>query len=143
MIRRPPGSTRTDTLFPYTTLFRSQLQEYAQKALRDGLIRYDRGRGWSGPMRRVDVDGDGWQSALLMSNIGLDYEDWQAAIVAGVDGGTARLVFASGKTGDLPPGNGTKTVRGTGGAELARVAPRRHKRDQPTGKGRDLRRNDT
>src|SRR3546814_4512038 len=25
MIRRPPGSTRTDTLFPYTTLFRSQL----------------------------------------------------------------------------------------------------------------------
>src|SRR3546814_4425480 len=24
MIRRPPSSTRTDTLFPYTTLFRSQ-----------------------------------------------------------------------------------------------------------------------
>src|SRR3546814_19508795 len=23
MIRRPPGSTRTNTLFPYTTLFRS------------------------------------------------------------------------------------------------------------------------
>src|SRR3546814_12118761 len=23
IIRRPPGSTRTDTLFPYTTLFRS------------------------------------------------------------------------------------------------------------------------
>src|SRR3546814_18535395 len=26
MIRRPPRSTRTDTLFPYTTLFRSQEQ---------------------------------------------------------------------------------------------------------------------
>src|SRR3546814_3618278 len=26
MIRRPPRSTRTDTLFPYTTLFRSGLQ---------------------------------------------------------------------------------------------------------------------
>src|SRR3546814_15878565 len=26
MIRRPPRSTRTDTLFPYTTLFRSMLQ---------------------------------------------------------------------------------------------------------------------
>src|SRR3546814_14265427 len=25
MIRRPPGSTRTDTLFPYTTLFRSDV----------------------------------------------------------------------------------------------------------------------
>src|SRR3546814_15260767 len=26
MIRRPPRSTRTDTLFPYTTLFRSYCQ---------------------------------------------------------------------------------------------------------------------
>src|SRR3546814_3407749 len=28
MIRRPPRSTRTDTLFPYTTLFRSLLWDY-------------------------------------------------------------------------------------------------------------------
>src|SRR3546814_21087943 len=28
MIRRPPRSTRTDTLFPYTTLFRSNLGRY-------------------------------------------------------------------------------------------------------------------
>src|SRR3546814_2278704 len=29
MIRRPPRSTRTDTLFPYTTLFRSVLHALA------------------------------------------------------------------------------------------------------------------
>src|SRR3546814_12106167 len=29
MIRRPPRSTRTDTLFPYTTLFRSRAQPAA------------------------------------------------------------------------------------------------------------------
>src|SRR3546814_17932802 len=29
MIRRPPRSTRTDTLFPYTTLFRSSLEIWA------------------------------------------------------------------------------------------------------------------
>src|SRR3546814_11961208 len=28
MLRRPPRSTRTDTLFPYTTLFRSTLPPY-------------------------------------------------------------------------------------------------------------------
>src|SRR3546814_8137277 len=28
MLRRPPRSTRTDTLFPYTTLFRSQVGAY-------------------------------------------------------------------------------------------------------------------
>src|SRR3546814_14911610 len=32
MIRRPPRSTRTDTLFPYTTPFRSLLRETRQTA---------------------------------------------------------------------------------------------------------------
>src|SRR3546814_4894351 len=31
MIRRPPRSTRTDTLFPYTTLFRSRLSGLADQ----------------------------------------------------------------------------------------------------------------
>src|SRR3546814_6899094 len=31
MIRRPPRSTRTDTLFPYTTLFRSPISELSLK----------------------------------------------------------------------------------------------------------------
>src|SRR3546814_17865139 len=32
MIRRPPRSTRTDTLFPYTTLFRSLVQNRVSQA---------------------------------------------------------------------------------------------------------------
>src|SRR3546814_15245415 len=32
MIRRPPRSTRTDTLFPYTTLFRSTASGFAAMA---------------------------------------------------------------------------------------------------------------
>src|SRR3546814_3880965 len=32
MIRRPPRSTRTDTLFPYTTLFRSAIKGEARRA---------------------------------------------------------------------------------------------------------------
>src|SRR3546814_8889473 len=42
MIRRPPRSTRTDTLFPYTTLFRSHLQavalEEVELALHVGVV---------------------------------------------------------------------------------------------------------
>src|SRR3546814_7115953 len=37
MIRRPPRSTRTDTLFPYTTLFRSRVPSRSA----DGLRRQD------------------------------------------------------------------------------------------------------
>src|SRR3546814_20624480 len=33
MIRRPPRSTRTDTLFPYTTLFRSRLRNAPHRTL--------------------------------------------------------------------------------------------------------------
>src|SRR3546814_12426939 len=33
MIRRPPRSTRTDTLFPYTTLFRSMIRRTPAVAL--------------------------------------------------------------------------------------------------------------
>src|SRR3546814_17747902 len=40
MLRRPPISTRTDTLFPYTTLFRSacvQAMAYGMMAVDPGL----------------------------------------------------------------------------------------------------------
>src|SRR3546814_5660252 len=33
MIRRPPRSTRTDTLFPYTTLFRSAAAEHRTEVI--------------------------------------------------------------------------------------------------------------
>src|SRR3546814_20108143 len=39
MVRRPPRSTRTDTLFPYTTLFRSQLApQYAPAHRRSSIV---------------------------------------------------------------------------------------------------------
>src|SRR3546814_14029786 len=34
MIRRPPRSTRTETLFPYTTLFRSNARDAAKRNAR-------------------------------------------------------------------------------------------------------------
>src|SRR3546814_12447254 len=43
MIRRPPTSTRTDTLFPYTTLFRSYRPGHC--ALRDAKAGTERGQG--------------------------------------------------------------------------------------------------
>src|SRR3546814_19979350 len=44
MKRRPPGSTRTDTLFPYTTLFRSDPKELAEHLMLLDLGRNDVGR---------------------------------------------------------------------------------------------------
>src|SRR3546814_3972980 len=48
MIRRPPRSTRTDTLFPYTTLFRStdrrQLHSRSVRRSRHSCALHDRRR---------------------------------------------------------------------------------------------------
>src|SRR3546814_5673095 len=45
MIRRPPRSTRTDTLFPYTTLFRSHDPRAAgPPRLRPAAVEEDQGR---------------------------------------------------------------------------------------------------
>src|SRR3546814_13710038 len=40
MIRRPPRSTRTDTLFPYTTLFRSIVAQVSQNVFDTATGRY-------------------------------------------------------------------------------------------------------
>src|SRR3546814_5728023 len=39
MVRRPPRSTRTDTRFPYTTLFRSRVRADKPSSVLDGLRR--------------------------------------------------------------------------------------------------------
>src|SRR3546814_15434216 len=48
MIRRPPRSTRTDTLFPYTTLFRSEL-----RTLPRVVRRHHRIVGGKAPLRPI------------------------------------------------------------------------------------------
>src|SRR3546814_3070979 len=53
MIRRPPRSTRTDTLFPYTTLFRSYTHNLASAEIRE---LHDRSRATSRrPLDRQSV----------------------------------------------------------------------------------------
>src|SRR3546814_15290497 len=81
MIRRPPRSTRTDTLFPYTTLFRSK--EIEQCTRNDDLTGFqqtvfDVDLGAFPPMRSLLNDaeyrepaelGEGHQRAIGPDNI--------------------------------------------------------------------------
>src|SRR3546814_14730472 len=48
MIRRPPRSTRTDTLFPYTTLFRSYRSGAGNEVRHSRGLHLGEGRPWSG-----------------------------------------------------------------------------------------------
>src|SRR3546814_2671287 len=57
MIRRPPRSTRTDTLFPYTTLFRSFLTETAWHAdvILPSSAHAEKWGSFTNPNRQVQV----------------------------------------------------------------------------------------
>src|SRR3546814_2061206 len=57
MIRRPPRSTRTDTLFPYTTLFRSQPDHHGVPEADGAPL------AWQEPIlsrRETPLSGWGW-----------------------------------------------------------------------------------
>ena len=109
------------------TSYDLKLQQYAQTALRDGLLRYDRGRGWNGPLGHQDIAGDagpqsggqGWLQALVNTNIGLDYADWRAAIVTARNSDSASIGFADGSTGTLPKWAAQMPVRNKGGTAFA------------------------
>src|SRR3546814_4981361 len=68
MIRRPPRSTRTDTLFPYTTRFRSGeiLEDLADDALVGILGDLRRGRGIA-PRQRSEEHTSELQSLMRIS----------------------------------------------------------------------------
>src|SRR3546814_1497762 len=58
MIRRPPRSTRTDTLFPYTTLFRSPPWERNMRLLSTLLLCSASVAGLSTPAFAQDTDAE-------------------------------------------------------------------------------------
>src|SRR3546814_8625078 len=75
MIRRPPRSTRTDTLFPYTTLFRSELQRLLEGG--DRTLELEMGRNHI----RVKRDDVTFTSKLIDGR----FPDYEAVIPIGAD----------------------------------------------------------
>ena len=118
-----PHSVYAGGLWVRTSMDR-RVQEYAAAALRNGLLRFDSGRGWSGPLRHVELgEGGTWLGALLNTNIALDYSDWRAGIVIARDGDAWQLGFADGSTGTLPRGAAQMPVRGVGSPAFGAIKP--------------------
>ncbi|RDE05389.1 penicillin-binding protein 1A [Sphingomonas aracearum] len=92
-----------------------RIQKYAQDALRQGLLRFDRGRGWSGPIAHKEITAENWRGVFLNTNIALDYQDWRAAMVINKSRGEATIGFASGQTATMPRWAAQMPVRNVGG----------------------------
>ena len=104
------------------TSYDPALQKYTEDALRTGLMRYDGGRGWTGPIGAVEV-GPGWQGCLIAANLGGGFPDWRAALVLSKAESSASLGFADGKTGVLPAWGATMPKRRTAQTAFSAINP--------------------
>jgi len=79
-----------------------RLQEIATKALRNGLISFDRReRGWRGPVTRMTSFSD-WQKQLKRIAIPPGGEEWELAVVTGLTNTEAQIGLADDKRGSIP-----------------------------------------
>ena len=82
----------------------ARLQDAADKALRDGLVSYDRSRGgWRGAAGHIEAGGN-WLAHLEKAPMppGAATAGWQLAVVLHTDGEGAAIGLKDGDTGRIP-----------------------------------------
>jgi penicillin-binding protein 1A len=100
-----------------------KMQDAAAQALRDGLTRFDGGRGWRDLEMSVDLAKGDWAGQLDRAPVGVGYPDWRKAVVLSKSGGEARIGFTNGSTGTLPASAASMPKRGVGGAAFNFLTP--------------------
>jgi penicillin-binding protein 1A len=92
------------------TTLNPQLQEIAQRALTDGLVRYDEAQGWRGPVAQIEVDGD-WGPKLADVRALSDIK-WRLAVVLEVEDKQVKIGLQPGRepSGQLSKERTTGTI---------------------------------
>jgi penicillin-binding protein 1A len=116
-----PNSVYAGGLWVRTSMV-PHMQDAAAEALREGLARFDGGRGWRDLELSVDVDGD-WRAELDRAPVGTGFPDWRKAVVLRKGSGEAEIGFANGSTGVLPASGASMPKRGGGGSAFSNLRP--------------------
>jgi len=68
-----------------------KLQDYARKALMDGLTSYDHGTGFRGPVATVDITSGDWGPAVAAIKPLSDVPEWTLAVILSINGTSAQI----------------------------------------------------
>jgi len=117
-----PNSVYGGGLWVRTSMI-PKMQDAAAQALRDGLTRFDGGRGWRDLGQSIDLDKGDWAGQLDRAAVGTGYPDWKKAVVLSKSDGAATIGFSNGSTASLPPSAASMPVRGVGGAAFDALKP--------------------
>jgi len=116
-----PNGVYTGGLWVRTSM-NVPMQRAAETALRDALVRYDRGRGWRDSGLSVDMSKD-WRGQLIAADYGVGYPDWRAAVVIGKSGDSATIGFTDGSQAQLPASAASMPARGTASRAFDMLRP--------------------
>jgi len=98
------------------------MQDASAQALRDGLTRFDGGRGWADLGMKIDLNKD-WAGQLDRAPVGTGYPDWSKAVVLQKGDTEAAIGFANGTNGILSASDAAMPKRGAGGRAFDFLAP--------------------
>ena len=74
------------------------LQQHARKALIEGLVTFDRARGWRGPVKQIDVHAAEWGATLAAIDMPGDIQPWRIGVVLGIEAGKIIVGLRPAKT---------------------------------------------
>ncbi|GAA0279877.1 penicillin-binding protein 1A [Alteraurantiacibacter aestuarii] len=95
-----PNSVYAGGLWIRTSLD-TELQTAAQNALRAGLMRFQNGQGWSGPIATINPDNGDLTAQLASSYISINYQNWRVGVVTQRSGAAATVGFTNGDEAPL------------------------------------------
>ncbi|MEO7409875.1 MAG: transglycosylase domain-containing protein, partial [Sphingomicrobium sp.] len=98
------------------------MQDAAADALREGLAKFDGGRGWQDTKLTIDLDQD-WRGQLSSAALGTGFPDWRKAVVLSKSGSQATLGFSDGSEGTLSASAAQQSRRGGGGTAYSALKP--------------------
>jgi penicillin-binding protein 1A len=78
------------------TTLDTKLQMLARKTLTEGLVRFDEGQGWRGPVAKIDISGD-WGVKLADVKALADVAPWRLAVVLETSDQSARIGLQPGR----------------------------------------------
>jgi penicillin-binding protein 1A len=78
------------------TTLDTRMQVLARQTLTDGLVKFDEGQGWRGPVSKIDISGD-WGTKLAEVKALSDVSPWRLAVVLEASDQSARIGMQPGR----------------------------------------------
>ena len=97
--RTGAGDGRVNGGLSVRTTLDPKLQRVARRVLIDGLVSFDRDKGWRGPLQKIDASGD-WGIPLSAIDGPNDMSPWRIGVVIGVERTVAHIGLKPAKMPD-------------------------------------------